>query len=411
MFAHPSWAIEERTLEEWLRHQETLSQLKMRKNISPEDGALGSVIASPSKTDPDYYYHWVRDAALTMNVLVNDIIDSKTPIKHPDFKLILDYIDFTQTIQNSFALTGLGEPKFYVDGRSFQGPWGRPQNDSPALRAYSLARLALKLIKSGNKNFVEQKLYRRSLPADTVIKKDLEYVAHHWHEPSFDLWEEVRGQHFYTLMAARSALVEGEILAQEMSDEGAAQFYHLERLKIEQNLEGFLNQDFILTTINRVEGLDYKKSNLDVATLLAVLHAENDSYISHTHPLVQSTIEKLQDGFHSLYRINQQKLPAELFGRYPEDKYYDGNPWILCTLAVAEIYYLKAYSLNDFSFFKKADLFLKRLQYHSREDGGLAEQLHKDTGYQLGAVDLTWSHASFLTTLKARKRAQLKLKI
>jgi glucoamylase len=162
-----------------------------------------------------------------------------------------------------------------------------------------------------------------------------------------------------------------------------------------------------LTTLNRVEGLDYKKSNLDVATLLAILHAENDSYVSVRDELVQSTINRLQDGFHSLYRINQQKLPAELFGRYPEDKYYDGNPWILCTLAVAEIYYLKSFELSDLSLFKQADLYLKRIQIHSREDGGLSEQLHRDSGYQLGAVDLTWSHASFLTTIKARKRAQL----
>jgi len=29
----------------------------------------GAVMASPSKTNPNYYYHWMRDAAISMDVL------------------------------------------------------------------------------------------------------------------------------------------------------------------------------------------------------------------------------------------------------------------------------------------------------------------------------------------------------
>jgi len=30
----------------------------------------GTMIASPSTVDPDYYYHWTRDAALTSLLLI-----------------------------------------------------------------------------------------------------------------------------------------------------------------------------------------------------------------------------------------------------------------------------------------------------------------------------------------------------
>ncbi|MFZ4715058.1 MAG: glycoside hydrolase family 15 protein [Bacteriovoracaceae bacterium] len=394
----------------WIKRQETLSLERMKKNISPVGTTKGTVVASPSQFDPDYCYHWVRDAALIMNVIVNEVMESSDLTTHPNFRLITDYIKFTDKIQASYALTGLGEPKYLVDGNSFMGPWGRPQNDGPALRAYSLSKLAIRLIADGKIDLVKEKLYRATIPADSVIKRDLEYVAHHWTESSFDLWEEVKGQHFYTLMAIRNALVVGAKLALQMNDKGAADFYTLEGLKVEEALKAFTAGEFILTTLNRVEGANYKDSNLDIAPVLAVIHGEETSLIPVTHKAVQGTIDRLEKAFHNLYPINQRKLPGTLFGRYPEDQYYNGNPWILCTLAVAETYYKKAQQLHNSKFFDKGEELLKRLQYHATEDGNFSEQFHKNSGYMLGAVDLTWSHASFLTTVKARNRALLSMK-
>jgi glucoamylase len=44
---------------------------------------------------------------------------------------------------------GLGEPKFLVDGARFNGAWGRPQRDGPALRAVALMTYSNWLIKKG----------------------------------------------------------------------------------------------------------------------------------------------------------------------------------------------------------------------------------------------------------------------
>jgi len=56
--------------EAWVDKHRQQSLELLLKNISPPATALGVVVASPSKVKPDYWYHWVRDAALVMDVMV-----------------------------------------------------------------------------------------------------------------------------------------------------------------------------------------------------------------------------------------------------------------------------------------------------------------------------------------------------
>jgi hypothetical protein len=56
---------------------------------------------------------------------------------------------------------------------------------------------------------------------------------------------------------------------------------------------------------------------------------------------VLATHKVLVDSFRTIYPINNgtPKGSAVAIGRYPEDTYYKGNPWYLCTLAAAELLY------------------------------------------------------------------------
>lgn len=47
---------------------------------------------------------------------------------------------------------GLGEPKFNIDETRFNGAWGRPQRDGPALRAVALMTYANWLIGTGRRH-------------------------------------------------------------------------------------------------------------------------------------------------------------------------------------------------------------------------------------------------------------------
>jgi glucoamylase len=398
----------------WLKENGSFSLDKILENISPTDGAPGAIIAAKSKSNPNYYYHWVRDAGLTVDSMINMYRSSTSNLKQQELisEKIFEYLEFSTNIQKLKTLSDLGEPKFNVDGTTFNDPWGRPQNDGPAMRAISLIHWANVLISEGKESIVRQKMYDSKLPATSPIKMDLEYVSHHWKDPSYDIWEEVKGTHFYTLMIERRSLLEGSALAHKLGDEGAAEWYSIQGKEIEIELQKFWDpkQGFIVATINRVDGIDYKSSNIDTAVILGLLHGDiKDGFFSWDDKRVIATIEKIIGAFSDIYPINhRQEIPGIAIGRYPEDRYSGtnlngGNPWPLCTLAVADAFYRYAEILSKKGEYQKAieistraDEFVERVRYHANKDGSLSEQMDRYTGYMTSASDLTWNYASLL---------------
>ena len=446
------------SFEDWLNTEAQIAFTKMMANVSPSGSASGSVVASPSKFNPDYWFTWVRDSALVMNVVVDNYAASQGADKALWFKTLADYASFSRRLQQSNAPTGLGEPKFEADGSVFSGPWGRPQNDSPALRALTLCHWATDLIADNQTDFVRQNLYASETPASKVIKADLEYVAYHWRESSFDLWEEVRGDHFYTRMVQHAALRAGSKLAAQLGDAGAANFYSQQADQVEQSIESFWDnqRSTFVTTLNRVDGLSYKTSNLDSALVLGVLHAGfNTGALSPMDDRVMATAAQVEGSMAGIYAINDANRfagVAPAIGRYQEDTFsgqdgiHVGNPWVLNTAAFAELYYKVAtatgaqgkftISARNLAFIRNAvgaqlgsgtlvpglqvtkgtaefdqliqklldrgDAFMRRVRLHENPDGSLAEQIDRTSGYMCSAHDLTWSYAAFITAFWAR---------
>lgn len=457
------------TLDEWLdQHYAHCSEM-LTKAVSPPGGAAGSVMASPSKENPEYFRHWVRDAALSIKVL---LIELDRAIANDDrhsglevVRKILDFVDFSRQLQltpnrsGNAATGGLGEPLFEITGAAFNKGWGRPQNDGPALRAITLIELAPRLEKMGFSDIISRKLYRAEMPAHTVIKADLEYVSYHWKEMSVDLWEEVRGHHFYTRLTQWKALEMGAKFARMHGDSGAADWYAQQAQSIAESLAAFWNPEkrILRVTLEPTGGDKGKISELDIAILLAVLHTDPQAGLYPVdHPHVISTVEALESAFGRAYFINQRRTDwdgAEMepgTGRYTEDTYdgytidAKGNPWFLSTHAMAEYYFqfakkilrqqtieLTPENLSFYSNFldKNAPLrvgqkidaqdprfqsivagfrekglrFLRRSRFHTAKDGSQSEQFNRDTGYMQGAEHLTWSYASFIEAVKALK--------
>ena len=149
---------------------------------------LGIIIASPSD-DPPYKYHWIRDSALVMRTIVDMYNVTKDPVY---FQSIINYIENESKIQKLETKTGLGEPKYNINCTAYNGPWGRPQNDGPALRGIILFQL-IDLIYYKYETLIHQLI----LP---IIQKDLEYILNNYRKVSYDIWEENKGWHFYTRM-------------------------------------------------------------------------------------------------------------------------------------------------------------------------------------------------------------------
>ena len=407
----------------WLASEASLSLQKVVENISPPDGRPGAVIAAPSRHSPNYYFHWVRDAGIVMDSVVKEyVLATDLNTKRVLRRKLIEYLQFSLHIQNVPAPTGLGEPKFHVDGSAFTGPWGRPQNDGPALRAMSFIHWAKILIEEGEVDLVRELFYDSKLPSKSVIKRDLEFVSHRWQEPSFDLWEEVRGDHFYTRMVQRRALVEGAELARMLNDTAAAGWYLQQAKLIETDLMNFWDESrgYFIATRNPVEGLDYKHSQLDTAVILGLLHGSmSDGFLPFTDRRVQATLEKLSIAFSKTYAINQKAgIPGVAIGRYPEDRYgganFDGgNPWPLCTLALAEAYYRATsetlrtggVKTRAAKWLAQGDLFVERVRFHANADGSLSEQMDRNTGYMTSVPDLTWNYAAVLSTYWERNAA------
>ncbi|KAJ1975901.1 hypothetical protein H4R33_006563 [Dimargaris cristalligena] len=245
----------------YLQLQYDFSLDAIQRAVSPAGAAKGAMQASPSRVHPDYFYHWVRDAGLTMS-LVNQLYADATDQTQRDSwgTILADHADFSRRLQETDNPShGLGEPKFNMNGSAFWENWGRPQNDGPAIRAYAIIEYGHLWAKQGGD---WSRLYTSEWPATSVIKRDLEYTAHHWEEPSFDVWEEVSGQHFFNFMVSRRAMREGASLARQFDDTGASDYYAQQEDRIASRLDEFWDatKGYVTTTRNYHRGLGDKET-------------------------------------------------------------------------------------------------------------------------------------------------------
>lgn len=94
--------------EDWIARQEEVSWQALLRNINPAGAIKGFVAASPSTSDPDYFYSWTRDSALVMRVVAQKYHETGD---HED--ILRDYV--AQEIYHQVTRTQcdcLGEPKF-----------------------------------------------------------------------------------------------------------------------------------------------------------------------------------------------------------------------------------------------------------------------------------------------------------
>lgn len=429
-------------IEQFIDTQAAISINGVLANIGP-DGSLaqgvpaGIVLASPSRSNPDYYYTWTRDAALTYKALVERFISGDTSLRSK----IDDYVSaqaYLQTVSNPSGgpdTGGLGEPKFNADMTAFTGSWGRPQRDGPPLRATALTIYANWLIDNGGATEALNKVW-------PVISKDLVYTVRYWNQTGFDLWEEINGSSFFTISATHRALVEGAALAQRLGKtcDGCA----AAAPQALCFLKSFWANGYIDSNINVNDG----RVGKDVNSILSSIHTFDplakctDSTFQPCSPRALANHKQVTDSFRSVYAINNgiPQGQAVAVGRYSEDVYFNGNPWYLATLAAAEQLYSATYQWNrigsitvdsvSLAFFRDlipsiatgtynngsstyatiisavrtyADGYIAVVQKYTPADGGLPEQFNKANGSPLSAVDLTWSFAAFLTAIERRE--------
>ncbi|KAK7692430.1 hypothetical protein QCA50_004055 [Cerrena zonata] len=432
------------SVDSYIASQGPISKTGLLANIggsgSKAAGAKpGVVIASPSKTDPPYFFTWTRDSSLVYKAVIDIFArgeDASLRTQIDDFITAEATLQQVSNPSGTVSSGGLGEPKFNVDFTAFTGAWGRPQRDGPALRATAIIAYANWLRANGNTTFVTNTLW-------PILKLDLDYVAQNWNQTGFDLWEEVNSSSFFTTAVQHRALREGSALATAIGQTSVVSNYNAQATNVLCFLQSYWNPSAGFITANTGGG----RSGRDANTVLTSIHTFDPAAgcdAATFQPCSDKALSSLKvyvDAFRSIYTVNSGLAATApvATGRYPEDSYQGGNPWYLTTIAVAEQLYdalivwnaqgslqVTSTSLAFFQQFSPtvavgtyasttatfttltsavktwADGFIAVHAKYTPSNGGLAEQYSRSNGNPLSAVDLTWSYAAALTAFAAR---------
>ena len=250
--------------------------------------------------------------------------------------VIEDYIAAQAILQTVASPSGdltdgsnLGEPKFEANGTAFTGPWGRPQRDGPALRATALIAYSGWLMANGGEKNVSTTIW-------PIISNDLNYVGQYWNQTGFDLWEEVYGSSFFTTAAQHRALVEGQSLARRIGKTCAS--CESQAPQVLCFLQSFWNGEFVVSNINDHSGRNGRDGN----SIIGSNHnfdptaGCDDTTFQPCSSRALANHKEVTDSFRSVYGINSG-IPeggAIAVGRYTEDVYMGGNPWLVSGILV-----------------------------------------------------------------------------
>ena len=431
-------------LEQWLEREYRRAAQAMLVSVSPVGivktrpgfghtihAVKGSIVASPVLADwnpePDYFFHWFRDSAVVIDAVrllfeagdlgaqalehFADFVRFSLSLQDLDGRKVIatmawrenvaaDFIRFLRMDDELEAVHGeaiVAETRVNPDGTLDISSWTRPQHDGAPLRALSVLRWA-------RSHSLDSDL--RAL-VSRLVRSDLAFTFAHWREPSFDIWEEESGLHYYTLCVSAAALREGAGWLDGVDESALARSYRAEADIIHRILDGYwLPGEGHYRSRVLASGARSAKE-LDIAVILAAIHALSDgSTHSVRDPRMQATLQRLESLFDAAYAINQNRAAhrAPAMGRYPGDVYFSGGAYYFSTLGAAEFCFLAAaHSEAASAWIARGDAFLETVRAYTPENGELSEQFDQRTGEQTSARHLAWSYAAFISCLAARR--------
>ena len=448
----PSFSrVEQLELGTWITRQTTISAHHLSRAISAsglcrervEFGqrvipARGSVLASRVianwDPEPDYFFHWVRDAAVAMRAVADLVKMVEDPAEQQachqcfhdmvEFSLAIsreqlvkqppaDYRQRTQRNCRRFLRTQtrlnslhgdklLAEPRFNPDGSIDVLKWSRPQLDGPALRA--LACLAY-LADGGT----------RTPQLLSLLQGDLEFTLRQAGRRSIGPWEEPHeySHHYHVALVQLGALVHGR----QFAGANAMQWQRAER-KLRAGLElHWSAQQQVFTAIrttkrnnesNKMELEAVGAEQLvDAAILLAIMEADLPE-LPHSvlDPRAASTLAALEHAFSAAFPINHNRPQglAPALGRSLADNYFGGGAWYATTLGAAAFCYRHAVAEPGTAahWLARGDAWMATVRWMTPADGSMSEQVDRATKQPRSAQHLTWSYAAFVSAARLR---------
>jgi glucoamylase len=432
------------TLDRWIERQYRHSAVALMRSVSPVGivkhrpgfaqtvkPRKGSIVASPVlgayDPEPDYFFHWYRDSAVVVDALrllfedaslechalahFADFVHFSLSLQELDGRTLSessswrdpiapDYRQYVRTDEDLSAVHGeavAGETRVNPDGTLDLSKWPRPQNDGPPMRAIALLRWRQSAqLDTGLKQAV-----------DSLLRADLEFTRRHWREPCFDIWEEEKGLHYYTLRLAAAALDAGAGWFEQQGAGADALACRSDAAAILDILDGYWREDLQFYRSRVLESNAPSAKELDISVIFAALHAAGSGARHSVHdPRMHGTLAKLEALFDAEYAINRNRAArAPAMGRYAGDVYFSGGAYYFSTLAAAEFCFraaLKSPAVG--SLVARGDAFLATVRAFTPPSGELSEQFDQRTGVQRSAQQLAWSYAAFISCAAARRQ-------
>jgi GH15 family glucan-1,4-alpha-glucosidase len=210
---------------------------------------------------------------------------------------------------------------------------------------------------------------------------------------SYDLWEQKFSTSSYTVSTVIAGLNTAAAIAQVIDHPDDSVRWQKAAAGFKDNLDrlyhpdGYFRKGALLQN-GSGDGSVVNDDTLDISNLYGPFMF---AQLSLDDPRLTSTAKHVEEKL-----LNTSPIGGVI--RYPGDDYfltkrqYGGNPWIVCTLWLAQYYIAigeeeKAYGLIQWSLDRQLP------------SGVLSEQFDPETGANLGVTPLVWSHAEVVNTL------------
>lgn len=207
---------------------------------------------------------------------------------------------------------------------------------------------------------------------------------------SYDLWEQKFLTSTYTVATVIAGLESAAEIAEAVErTEDAVRWKRVaghirERMDVLYHPDGYFRKGFLLQENGDLAFDD----TLDISNFYGMYMFAG---LSLDDPRMQSTLN-------AITKRLQDTSPIGGVLRYEQDGYflakhqYKGNPWVVCTMWLAQ-YYL------DTGKREEAERLVHWALDRAEDSGALSEQFDPETGFALGVTPLVWSHAELVNTI------------
>lgn len=368
------------------------SLLVIRTQIDNGGAILAANDSDVLQLYPDHYcYVWPRDGALVAQAL--DLAG------HPE--LSRKFFEFCAGILSE---GGYFLHKYNADGTmgSSWHPWWKDgkvqlpiQEDETALVLFALG-VHYSIYK--DIDFIER-FYPNLITKSADFLVSFRDPVTKLPQPSFDLWEERKGIFSFTSSAVFGALTAAASFAALFENKSAQECYSQAAAEVRQAMEKYLycpeKGRFLRAIYPLPDGKFEKDFTLD-----------SSLYGLFAFGAFASGDERVVATMNAL--INGLWVKTDIGGmaRYTDDYYFKksndissvpGNPWIICTLWIAEWYSEVATDTSDLH---KCRQLIEWAVKNALPSGVLPEQVHPYTGEDLSVSPLTWSHSTFILAVQ-----------